>query len=79
MYRERLVLTLQRMLRSGMFSTKGLGSAVPSSSMRGDSGKHEVSSSPPLLIEIDAVNSSLCLRSSLPWRRCWDPPAPACS
>ena len=44
MYRERLVMTLQRMLRSGMFSAKGLGAAGvgPPANAQNESGKHEV-------------------------------------
>ena len=50
MYRDRLMVTLQRLLRSGMFTARGLGTAgtVRGSSTDGDNVKHEVTASPLL-------------------------------
>ena len=42
MYKERLFLTQQRLLRSGQFSLKGLGRGVKASSNDNNRDMHEV-------------------------------------
>jgi hypothetical protein len=79
MYRERLVLTQQRLLRSELFALKGMGNSTLTSKHSSSNGPvHEVwsiLSLPPPVTSLPQQPPSTALNSYLRSSLCWAAPA----